>query len=219
MGNLYKKIALIHAFDDSTAFLKDFNKLAPDGYIKVGPETESIEAALKIVQGIEPSALIVFLGHGYSSGLYCPDVGAFGKRVMVNDVVGNKLFSNHDVVLLSCNSGEFIKHLNTYRAVIGFGNIISSLEEISSEAEYSGQFRNVEKDDIDYFNRSYVEAIMKSINLLINDKITFKTLPKWIAYFINKQVNYILRLKHKSNRMEVAKLFFEFRDEIIYKGF
>ncbi|MGQ3013461.1 MAG: hypothetical protein ACT6QS_07130 [Flavobacteriales bacterium] len=215
--NSYRNIVLIHALDDSTAFLSDFKELNPNGYIEVGPEEESISGALEQLRTVQPLSLIIFLGHGYSAGLGCLDVSTYERRTMINAEVANDIFSKHDVLLLSCKSGEFIQRLNTYNSVLGFGNILSSLAEVRVEAEYTGRFRDLSAEDIDYFNRTYVRAIMKSLKLLIDNRILFKMVPQRISYFINKEINLLLRQKNKDNRVEIATLLFEFRNEMVYK--
>lgn len=217
MHNIYKKICIVHALDDSTAFLRDIRNLKPESYVVVGPENEDIDDLMEVLKSIEQSSLIIFLGHGHSSGLYCSDIERHGKRTMINAVVGNIVFKNHDVLLLSCNSNEFIQHLQTPRSVIGFGNILSSFFEVENEGRNAGEQRDLSSDDIDYFNSCYVEAVSKSLDLLINNKITFRALPKWIAYFINKSINFVLRNRDKDNRREVARLLFDFRNEILCK--
>lgn len=218
MSSGYKNIVLIHSIDDSTAFLNCFKELAPDGYLLVEPNDESIHNVIEKVKSIQPLSLIIFLGHGHSFGLSSPKSETYKERIIINAVIGNNIFNKHDVLLLSCKSAEFIKHLNTYNSIIGFGNIISSLKEVTDEADYvTGKFRDLSADDIDYFNQSYVKAIMTSLTLLINMKITFGGLPQWISYFINKEINLVLRQRDKHNRIEIATLLFEFRNEMIHK--
>ena len=217
MASTYKKICIIHTLDDSTNFLSSIGLLAPDEYIISGPEDEEVTELLEFLTKIEGSSLIIFLGHGHSSGLYCSHMDTYGVRTMINGLVGNKVFKNQDVILLSCNSAEFIKQLTTCRAVIGFGNILSSGKEVDNEAAILGKRRNLSDLDISTFNNYYVDAMKNAIELLIKNKINFKALPNWISYFINKSINSVLRQKEKQNRFEVAKLLFDFRNEILYK--
>lgn len=217
MNNIYKKICIVHALDDSTEFLSSIGNLVPEEYIIAEPEDEAIKELLDYLKLLEQTSLIIFLGHGHSSGLYCSHAHIAGRRTMVNGTVGNNIFKNHDVLLLSCKSSEFIQQLTTCRSIIGFGNILSSLEEVENEERNVGKSRVLSEADISSFNHYYVDAIIKSLDLLIKNKINFKSLPKWISYFINKSINIVLREKEKDNRKDVARLLFDFRNEIIYK--
>lgn len=138
-------IYCIHAKDETTEFLNDFQNLNFTAFFAVEPGDDSIENVLAAIRKMEPVSSLVFLGHGYSNGLYSPATAGYERRTYINSTVGNDLFRGHDILLLSCRSAEFIGHLKTYSSIIGFGNIPSSLEEISHEAEHSGRFRNLSK--------------------------------------------------------------------------
>src|SRR5690606_7093609 len=102
---------------------------------------------------------------------------------------------------------------------IGFGNIISSKDEVKIDAENNNNiFRILKQDDIDVFNSMYCNAVIRSLLLFKNDTIMFNNIPQYIEYYINKDINKILRQKDKKNRIKVARLLFEFRNEMIYKS-
>ena len=46
----------------------------------------------------------------------------------------------------------------------------------------------------------------------------FKDVNKYIAFFINKCIVNVLKDKTNENRIELARLLFEFRDEIKYQN-
>ena len=52
------------------------------------------------------------------------------KNIFLDATGGNHYLEGHDVVLLSCRSNEFIKKIHTASSLIGFGNIISSIQEL-----------------------------------------------------------------------------------------
>ena len=216
MLSKYHAIHCIHALDATTAFLGGFKNLDVT-YLAMEPDEESIEACIAHLKNIVSGSLIVFLGHGSSTGLYSPSTDFFPRRTIINDTVANKFFKGNDILLLSCKSAEFSKQLHTYNQVIGFGNILSSYHEVVGEAEHSGRFRDVDDTDIEYFNHCYATAIIHSLQLTISGRKKFEDLPRLIAYFVNKEINSVLRQKEKRNRIEVARLLFEFRNEMVYK--
>ncbi|QJB35927.1 hypothetical protein HF329_33305 [Chitinophaga oryzae] len=217
MGDLYSEVCCIHSLDESTNFLSSLGALFRDNYVKVDPSIESVNTALDTLRSLAPNSLIVFLGHGQSAGLYAPESIDFQKSIMINADLGNRIFTSHDVLMLSCKSGDFIRYLNTFRNIIGFGNIPSSLGEIHNEAETTGVFRNLSNEDVNHYNSIYVNAIINALKLLLVGKVTFDVIPKWISFFLNKEINSILREKDRPNRIELSKLLFEFRNEMVYK--
>lgn len=212
----YKSICCIHSLDQSTKFLESFKDIVPDSYIVIDTSEDSLQNVIEKVKSLEPISLILFLGHGHSRGIYCPVLEGLEKRIFIDIKMGEEMFRNHDLILLSCKSADFIQSLSSYNGAIGFGNIISSPEESSAEAEYTGKYRDLAEDDIHYFNNSYVNAIAKCFKFLIQGNILFREMPDYISFYINKEINLILRQKNKANKTEVATLLFEFRNDMIF---
>ncbi|MEO8947304.1 MAG: hypothetical protein ABI308_02775 [Mucilaginibacter sp.] len=210
----YKNIFCIHSLDDSTAFLSPFKNIIPEAYSSITSNKDSLKVATTMLASLEAKSLIIFLGHGYSRGLYSPQFESSEKSIFLDMENGNEYFSGHDILLLSCKSAEYIRHLTTFNNAIGFGNIISSAKESSAEAEYTGHFRNLTEKDIENFNKAYLNAISNSVDLLVKGTSTFKELPIKISFFINQEINKVLKDKGKANRIEVARLLYEFRNEI-----
>lgn len=220
MCSSYSNIICIHPKDMTTDFLSPIGEIFKSNYQIVEDNDESHAKVLLLIESYSEKSLIVFLGHGHTFGLSGSSTENFPSKVFIDKIKANKLFVNHDVLLLSCKSSEFIGNINSaYNSIIGFGNILSSLGEVSNEAEYeTGLYRNLQQEDIDYFNKSYIDAISKSFILVFQNKIKFNQIPSYISCFLNKSINFILRQKDKENRIEVAKLLFEFRNEMVLKG-
>lgn len=219
MNDIYTNILCIHPKDDTTNFLNPLGKIFGDNYRIIEDNDKSHTDILQLIESFTKKSLIVFLGHGRTHGLSSSSTENFPSKVFIDITKANNLFKKHDVLLLACRSSEFIgKIALIYNTIIGFGNIISSLEEASNEAQYeTGIYRDLEQIDIDYFNKSYTDAISKSFILALKGKIKFNQLPSYISYFLNKSINLILRQSNKKNRIDVAKLLFEFRNEMILK--
>src|SRR5690606_29161148 len=120
----------------------------------------------------QQTSLIVFLGHGDSVSLHSGTSELYEQKKFITKSE-NYLFEKHNAIFLSCRSDQFISKLTGYRNIIGFGNIISSREEIAQEAEFTGSFRELENSDIENFNQSYVYAIKSTLELLLAGKIRF----------------------------------------------
>ena len=212
------KLYFIHALDETTSFLSIFAKHFKENFFTINPNKESVEDSIKYLEEIPSKSIIIFLGHGHSSGLYTPQSDGFQKEIFINSEIANHIFKNHEVLLLSCNSNQFITKVTGFKSIIGFGNILSSKEELQIEAEHeTGIYRNLSIHDIEYFNDSYCGAIINALKSLNSGIYKFTDIPKIIEFSINQKINETLLNKDIENRKEIAKLLFEFRNEMIIK--
>ena len=214
----YKNILILHPLDGSTTFLSPFRHNFEDYYYSFDYKQESIQAAKIKLGDLKVKSLIIFIGHGSSMGLYEPDEQNVYEKYFLDPTMGNHFLEGHDVLLLSCRSNEFIKKMYTASSLIGFGNIISSKQELEIHNENNENKKNLSNDDIQIFNNCIIEAVIKSIKLLDIDKISFFEIAKYIDFNINKFLVKILKDKSYPNRIELARLLFEFRNEIIYQN-
>ncbi len=209
-------INVIYAFDETTRFMSVFIDYFYDNLFVIEASVDSIKESISFLEKIPAESLIVFLGHGHSTGLYTPESEYFERNIFIDSTLANDVFKDKLVILLTCNSNQFIKKIKNYKYIIGFGNILSSIKEVSLEAEIvTGKFRDLTKDDIEYFNNSYCQAVIGAINKFQSGLYKFTDLPKLIEFYINQRLNETLLKKEISNRIEIAKLLFEFRNEMI----
>lgn len=211
------KLYFIHALDESTSFLSVFQEEFQENFFVIEPNKESVDNSLKFLQSIPENSIVVFLGHGHSNGLNTPESNVFETYTFIDKSNVNELFKNKKVILLSCRSSGFISKITLAEEIIGFGNIISSTEEMRIEADLeTGHFRDLSKEDICYFNYSYCFAIINALNNYLKGSCSFKQLPTLIEYYINQKINETLLNKVIKNRVEIARLLFEFRNEMLY---
>ncbi|EJL69978.1 hypothetical protein [Chryseobacterium populi] len=214
--NNYKNILILHAVDESTVFLETLGKEFSEFYHQFDSNTDSIHHAKSLLADLEPKSLIIYLGHGSSFGLYEPDESHIYEKYFLNTQWGNHYFEDHDILLISCRSSDFIKTMNTFSSAIGFGNIISSKKEVDFHNEKNHIKKDLSADEISIFNTFYIEASIKVIKLLISDKILFSSIYNYYIFFINQTINTVLLDKENKNRIELARLLFEFRNTIKY---
>lgn len=213
------KLYFIHALDDTTSFLNIFKEYFRKNFFTIEPNEKSVAESIEFLKQIPDDSLVIFLGHGHSSGLYTPEDNDFKKYTFIDSIKGNELFNNKNIILLSCRSSEFGTRITNANQFIGFGNIISSVEEIAIEAELeSGIYRDLDTNDIKYFNDTYCIAIINALKNLEKGLYAFNQIPKLIEFFVNQQINATLLNKELKNRVEIAKLLFEFRNEMIYRA-
>lgn len=215
--NDYKEILILHAVDNSTLFLKSFEKEFSDYYFSFDSTKESIFTARNLLGNLNPKSLIIFLGHGSSFGLYEPDENHLYEKFFLDVTWGNHFFEEHDILLLSCRSNDYISKVYTPNFSLGFGNIISSVEELKIHNEKNHIKKELSKDEINLFNQIYIEISIKAVKSLINSMISFDNISKYFNFLINQEINKILLDKGYENRVELSRMLFEFRNEIILK--
>lgn len=215
--NNYKDILIIHPVDQSTKFLEEFENYFEKNYYGFDNDKIKITQVKNKLGDLETKSLILYIGHGSSSGLYEPNEEGNYDKYFLDVNWGNHFFEDHDVILLSCKSSEFIQKLYNCKNIIGFGNIVSSTKEVEMHNEKAEVKKNLSEIDINLFNKSYVNSIIISFQLLINNKIRFNQIPNYVEFFINKEINNILKEKSNKNRFEISKLLFDFRNEMIAK--
>lgn len=208
-------LLIVHALDETTKFLLPFKNEFLEFYWEIKANHSNIQDTLNKISQKPKNSVIVFLGHGHSNGLYAPNDR---DNIIINKDIGNKLFINKNVLLLSCNSNQFIEKLKTYKHIIGFGNILSSMKEVNIEADFTGNIRDIDDKDIEWFNNTYILSIIKSLKHLLKGQIEFSEVAKYIEFYINKEINRILRDKTIINRKERARLLFEFKNDMIFKS-
>ena len=205
-------ILIVHALDETTQFLLPFKEEFPEFYWEVKADS-NIQHTLNEISQKSENSIIVFLGHGHSTGLYAPNDK---DNIIINKDIANEIFTNKNILLLSCNSNQFIEKLETYKHIIGFGDILSSIEEVRIRSEYEAN-TCISDEDIKWFNNTYIQSIIKTLRHLLKAKIEFSEVSKYIEFYINKEINIILRDKTIINRKERAKLLFEFKNEMLFK--
>lgn len=215
--NNYNGILILHAVDNSTMFLNSFEKEFSDYYLSFDSTKESILNAKNLLGDLNPKSLIIYLGHGGSSGLYEPDENHLYEKFFLDVTWGNHFFEEHDILLLSCRSNDYISKVYTPNFSLGFGNIISSVEELKIHNEKNHVKKELSKDEINLFNQIYIETSIRAVKSLINSKISFDNIYKYYNFLINQEINKILLDKDNENRVELSRMLFEFRNEIILK--
>lgn len=178
----YREILILHPIDNSTKFLEPFKDSFGVNYY--GFNSDTIYDVKAKLGDLEPKSLIVFIGHGSSSGLYEPDERHIYEKYFLDEMWANHYFEDHDVILLCCRSNEFMRKINKASCLIGFGNIISSKRELDVHNENTEIKKNLSEEEIGLFNSYFVNSIIKTIKLLEDGKIAFKDVRKYISFLL-----------------------------------
>jgi len=213
----YNKILILHALDSSTAFLSVFKDEFEDMYFSFDSSKDSINNAKTLLGDLLPKSLVIYLGHGSSSGLYEPDESHTYEKYFIDATWGNHYFDEHDIFLLSCKSKDYVKKIYKSNSSLGFGNIISSKFELDKHNKQNDAELSLTESDISKFNDIYINSSIIVIRKLINDKINFFDIPKHLRFLINKEINNLLLDKNDKKRIQMSKLLFDFRNELLLK--
>lgn len=209
---------ILHSLDDSTKFLNIFQEKFPENYLAFDTDAGSILHAKEVLGDLEDNSLIVYLGHGSSNGLYIPNSENNYKDLFLDVKWGNHYFQGHDILLICCNSAELISRIHTYNSGIGFGNIISSDFELEHHNANNKIKKILTKEEIDMFNETYVNISISILAMIENQVLNLAHIFKYYRYFLNKEINKILLNDKITNRVELACLLFELRDQMVYSS-
>lgn len=215
--NDYKGILVLHAVDSSTLFLNSFEKEFSNYYFSFDSTKDSILKAKNLLGDLNPKSLIIYLGHGSSSNLYEPDENHLYEKIFLDVTWGNHYFEDHDILILSCKSNEYTNKIYTSNFSLGFGNIISSEEELKIHNEKNDIKKKLSVDEINLFNEIYIRISIQIVKGLINNTIRFNNIYKYFNFLINQEINKILLDKNYENRLELSRMLFELRNEIVLK--
>lgn len=208
---------IIYPTDPSTKFLKeivlriteligsDINNAMPDEYSET----------LNFLESKEDSETILFLGHGYSKGLYGGCYVTEGRQVLINQEVANVIFKNKKVILFACRSSELIANMNeTFNVAIGFGNIKTEKEDLLNQKEKK-KYRD--HNCLRIFRESLVRMFSNSITESIINEHNFKQFHNALKLRINKSICHF-SLSNEPNNILAGELMFELKKEILLLG-
>jgi len=208
---------IVYPSDPSTVFLKeivssitkiscpDVNKVLPDEY----------EETITFINSIEKDRTILFLGHGYSEGLYGGCYIAEGRQILLDRKTADSIFRNRKIILLSCRSSELIASINeTFNVAIGFGNIKAESKDLIGRKEKK-KYRD--NNCLKIFRESLVELFSNSIVECIANKYSYQQFYNSLKLRMNKYVCIFSMSCNKNERL-AGELIYELKKEMIVVG-
>lgn len=207
---------VVYPHDPSTLFLKEIvEKIKP--FITSEVDRAMPDAYDKTISFINShqKATLIFLGHGFSEGLYGGCYVADGKQILITKDIAIKSFRNRKVILLCCRSSEFIiKIENTFEVAIGFGNIKTSKEDLTSKADKE-KFKDYKI--LELFRKNLVDLFANSIVEATRSNYSFYQFYKGLKLRMNKAIcNY--SLSKDLNENLAGQLLFELKREMLIIG-
>lgn len=145
--------------------------------------------SLQKISEIPKGACVLFMGHGTAAGIYGGTSESYDRQYLLK-IEDMKLFSDKNLILLSCHSVGLIKSSfkqSHYEAVIGFGALPTEMSEVEAHSKLKKQ--NVSENTIYKYKRFLVQMISDSI---IYYKTNDKKLPDLynrMILIINQEIN------------------------------
>ena len=154
-----KKIHIIHPKDKSTDFLDSIteyikNKTTVEINLLRLQTKEEHSQFFEIIHSVNNDELILFFGHGTSSGLSGAMTSEFESPEFITEKQ-LKIFENKKVLILSCRSNQYLKsyfkecNLNS---AIGFPNLITDYCEIEHHDDPE-RFKDIKQEHIDFLRK------------------------------------------------------------------
>jgi hypothetical protein len=207
---------LVFPHDPSTAFLKEIaDKLKP--FLSKDIDRAMPNEYDKTISFIDssPNSTFLFLGHGYSDGLYGGCYVIHGREILVKKDVALKLFNGRRIILFCCRSSEFLSKVEgSFQVAIGFGNIKTSKEDLLTKADKE-KYRDPES--IRLFREKLVTIFTNALIETITMKYSFYQFYNSLKLRINKMICKF-SLSKNPNEILAGELMFELRKEMILSG-
>jgi hypothetical protein len=207
-----KKTVCIYPEDPTTVFLLPLYEHICTNMQAIGihnDTTEEDDSLDKIYAEIQDAECVVFLGHGTSQLLY----GSNCANVVFEKNNCDLLF-NKRLLLLSCNSDQFIKNYKLADAA-GFGFLPTSLDDARLTRQIHGiTVEHIEKKDVGYYNFALVNAFIRSLSeTTLHDFHLFK---EKLKFNISGEIVQCLLKKEAPNYRTVAdELYYVYKDMIV----
>src|SRR5690554_1278344 len=97
----YKSIKCIRPKDSTTDFLDPIGNLFRKDYIVIGDNDQEHMSIISLLSKLEPTSLIIFLGHGTSTSLYSASSRSYKQQNFITKD-HNYLFNKHNTLFLAC---------------------------------------------------------------------------------------------------------------------
>jgi len=152
---------------------------------------------------------ILFLGHGTAEEL------KINANEGITSIDSLLLFKNKKIILFSCFSSEFLFSNNHFEAAIGFGNILTSVAELSP-SDYQ-KYNYEEFKCIGLFSQRLVAIFKSAIILSYERNYTFIQTYNILRLKINKVICDCALSKNNTERL-VGELMFDLKNEMIIIG-
>ena len=140
----------------------------------------------------------------------------YGSRYanVVFEEANQELLHNKRLLLLSCNSNQFVHNYGLEHS-IGFGFLPTSLDEVRQTRKlHEICVEDLDKKDVDCFNASLVQAFISTMS--DETMFNFRLFKERLKFNISKEIVQCLMKRETPNfRTVVDELYYVYKDMII----
>jgi len=187
-------VHIIHPKDETTDFLEHiYADLEDTDSTKINllriKNREEHTKIFTIVPEIPVGNLIVFLGHGTSTGLSGAVTSDYDYKVFISDQQ-LKIFKNKEILFLTCRSNQYLRKFykeSGLKSAIGFPNMITDRDEVDFHDEPE-RITEITQNDIDKYKQILTCVIKNSLNDYIKYELNTKVLHSRIKMRLNKEL-------------------------------
>ena len=207
-----KKTVCIYPEDPTTLFLLPLDEHICTNMQAIGihnDTTEEDDSLDKIYAEIKDAGSVVFLGHGTSQILYGSNCANIVFEENNCDLLRDKR-----LLLLACNSDQFIKNYKLTEA-IGFGFLPTSMDDSRHTRNlHSITVEDLRRKDVECYNVSLVNALIYSLSeTTLSDFHLFK---ERLRFSVSREIVECLLKKEAPNYRTVAdELYYVYKDMIV----
>ena len=174
----------------------------------IDPHFLSSESLFDKIRSHPKSSSIIYLGHGTASEINTNT----GPDTSIDAYAAKKMFYQRKIIFISCYSSTFITAIKEKIEVgIGFGNIPSSIEELSKRKREN--YYQESSDAINLFKGFVVDIFKSSFHESVAFNHVYIDLYSAIRLRINKKLSFCSLSKERTYRL-VGELLFELKNEM-----
>ncbi|MGX7668874.1 hypothetical protein [Flavobacterium pedocola] len=217
-----KKIVIIHPKDETTDFLEEItsylleNTVVEIVILRLATKDDHL-SFFETVQTFKENELILFLGHGTSTGLSGCSTNECEQQVFIAEKQ-LKVFENKNLILLSCRSNQYLKSYFKdckLKSAIGFPNLITDFEEVIHHDDPS-RLEDITEDDVEAFKIALVEIVKFSLVDFVNSDLTVFQIFNRIKLRLNRKIVNLYQRNVTNDKTPLGKMLHDIANDLNY---
>lgn len=164
--------------------------------------------------------IVFFFGHGGYSGL-SGSINEQGEKAILSVDNASRLFSDTSLILLSCNSVDFMKNVKrnvSLNSFMGFGDMPTDWKHVRALQEIDSEYLiGFNEECLFFYKNAIVKSFLNGLSLL-RGAFFSRVLFLGIKQSINQSINNAICCQDwsKDIKLQVIDLLVDFKNEIRY---
>lgn len=216
-----KKVVIIHPKDTTTDFLEEISTYIEALNIEVNIlrliTKEEHLSFFETVHSFDENELIIFLGHGTSTGLSGCNTNDYEQPEFITEKQ-LKVFENKNLILLSCRSNQYLKSYFkdcNLKSAIGFPNLITDFDEVPYHDD-PDRLDGITKDDVEAFKIILVEIVKFSLEDFVNNELSVFQIFNRMKLRINRRIINLYQKNAPNDKTPLGKMLHDVVEDLSY---